>query len=78
VIAGGLNLAWEVAQLPLYTISTASPSEIVFAIVHCTLGDVLITAGSLLLALLLIRRPVYRGRLNVGPMAGVAVLLGTA
>lgn len=78
-IAAGLNLVWEVAQLPLYTIwRMGSPGQIVFAVVHCTLGDVLIAAGSLFLALLLIRRPVNRGRLNGGPVAVVAVLLGIA
>ena len=50
----GLNLAWEVLQLPLYRIwSVASAGDILFAIVHCTLGDVLIGFASLVLALIL-------------------------
>ena len=38
-----LNLLWEVAQLPFYTLwRSDSWAEIVFAITHCTVGDVLI------------------------------------
>lgn len=52
----GLNLAWEIAQLPLYTIwSEAASADIAFAVVHCTLGDVLIGAAALLIALVLTR-----------------------
>lgn len=48
------HLAWEVAQLPLYTIWSADPpGKIAFAVVHCTGGDALITTPSLLAALLL-------------------------
>lgn len=48
------NLVWEFAQLPLYTIwSAGSTGDIVFAAVHCTGGDILIAAASLVLALLL-------------------------
>jgi hypothetical protein len=44
----GLNLAWEIAQLPLYTIWTLAPNEeIAWAVVHCTLGDVLIAGSAL-------------------------------
>lgn len=49
----GLNLAWETLQLPLYTVWTeASAGSIAFAVLHCTLGDVMIGAASLALALL--------------------------
>ena len=35
-------------QLPLYTLwSTHTPASIAFAVVHCTMGDVLIAASSL-------------------------------
>ena len=48
------SLAWEVAQLPLYTIwREASTSYLVFAVVHCTVGDVLIGCAALALALML-------------------------
>lgn len=50
----GLNLAWEAMQVPLYTMWTdATPGYIAFAVVHCTLGDVLIGSASLALALIL-------------------------
>jgi hypothetical protein len=49
------HLAWETAQLPLYTIwRKGNWSEIAFAAVHCTAGDVLIAGVSLLGALLLL------------------------
>ena len=42
----GLNLAWEVLQLPLYTLSRSSTAgEIAYAVAHCTAGDVLIGAA---------------------------------
>ena len=45
VVALG-NLAWEIMQLPLYTIwASGTWRELVFAVVHCTLGDVLISIG---------------------------------
>lgn len=54
----GLNLIWEVAQLPLYTIwADASPREIAFAVAHCTVGDVLIGAAALLITLVTVRAP---------------------
>ena len=50
----GFNLAWEGLQIPLYTIwKEASAGSIAFAILHCTLGDVLIGFASLTLALIL-------------------------
>ena len=72
----GLNLVWEALQIPLYTIlAEASAGYIVFAIFHCTLGDVLIGSASLALALILGRE---------GPLAqwhwrrivGVMLILG--
>lgn len=50
------SLAWELAQLPLYTIwEEARPGWIAFAVAHCTVGDVLIGTAALLLALTLCR-----------------------
>jgi len=47
------NLVWELAQLPLYTIwHDGSANEIVFAVLHCTGGDLLIASTALLGALL--------------------------
>lgn len=53
-----LMLAWEVAQLPLYTIwRDGSADEIAFAVIHCTGGDALIGMGSLGTALLVAGAP---------------------
>jgi hypothetical protein len=48
------NLAWEIAHLPLYTLwTTGTLREQAFAVAHCTAGDLLIAAVSLMCALLL-------------------------
>jgi hypothetical protein len=53
----GLNLAWEIAQLPLYTIWwTDPPGRIAFAVVHCTAGDLIIGAFTLAAAVLILGR----------------------
>jgi hypothetical protein len=50
-----MHLAWEIAQLPLYTIwREGSAGEIAFAVLHCTLGDGLIAVVVLILALVLV------------------------
>lgn len=55
VIAFG-NLVWEMAQMPLYTLWVdGNWAQIGFAVAHCTLGDVLIGAITLFLALVLWR-----------------------
>jgi len=49
------NLVWEFAQLPLYTIwHEGSAREIVFAAIHCTGGDILISGAALLAALMIL------------------------
>jgi hypothetical protein len=54
VIAAG-NLAWESLHLPLYTLwRTGTPGERVFAVIHCTGGDILIASVSLILALVIV------------------------
>lgn len=46
------NLAWEVAQLPLFTLWNAGTHrEIAIAVAHCTAGDVLIATTTLVGAL---------------------------
>jgi hypothetical protein len=53
VIIGLGNFAWEIAHLPLYTIWTDKGlAANAFAVLHCTAGDLLIAAVSLLGALL--------------------------
>ena len=45
------HLVWEFLQLPLYTIwQQGTAAEMVYAVLHCTIGDVLIAAGSLAVA----------------------------
>jgi hypothetical protein len=52
IISAGFHLAWEFAQLPLYTIwATGTWNENLFAVVHCTAGDVAIAGLSLLAGL---------------------------
>ena len=54
------NLAWETAQLPLYTIwRTGTWLENGFAVVHRTGGDLLIGTAALLLALVLSGTPAW-------------------
>jgi hypothetical protein len=49
---GGLNLAWETAQMPLYTLwREASAGFIAFSVAHCTAGDVAIGTAALVLVL---------------------------
>lgn len=50
VMAAG-NLLWELAHVPLYTLwLTGTEGEIAYAVLHCTLGDVMIAAATLGLA----------------------------
>lgn len=72
------NLVWETVQIPLYTIwRTGSPSKIAFAIVHCTVGDVLIAGAALLLALLLTGRVAWPRSRDLRVIAA-ATMLGIA
>lgn len=55
-VLAGLNLVWEVLQLPLYTIRReGSTPEIAYAVAHCTLGDVGIGFFALAIALTISR-----------------------
>jgi hypothetical protein len=46
------NLIWETLQLPLYTIwQTGTVQTQAFAVVHCTIGDVIIALCALTIAL---------------------------
>jgi soluble P-type ATPase len=50
------HLLWEATQVPLYTIwRNGSRHEILFAVIHCSAGDALITASALALAALIAR-----------------------
>ena len=74
----GLNLAWEAAHVSLYTLwKEAEPSYIAFSVVHCTVGDVMIGAATLLLALIFGREKAlaqWRWR----RIAAITALAGTA
>lgn len=55
LVTAALNLIWEFAQLPLYTLwSEATPASIVFSALHCTAGDILIAALTLVGAILIL------------------------
>jgi hypothetical protein len=75
VLAGAGHFLWEAAQLPLYTIwSTGTGCQILFALLHCTGGDLLIAASTLALAALaasIAQWPLFGAR-----MAIVTLLLG--
>lgn len=72
----GLNLGWEVIQLPLYTIwREGSAASIAFAIAHCTAGDALIGLAALALALLLLRAG-PASRWNWRAVCAVVAVLG--
>lgn len=49
-VAVPAHLLWEILQLPLYTIWTAPVATRAFAIAHCTIGDAMIAASTLIFA----------------------------
>lgn len=52
LISAAAHLAWEIVQVPLYTIWwTGTTAEIAFAVLHCTAGDLVIMTSSLVAAL---------------------------
>ncbi|MBI2754341.1 MAG: hypothetical protein HYX46_12675 [Betaproteobacteria bacterium] len=72
-----LSLAWEIAQLPLYTLwSEGSPAFIAFSVAHCTLGDVIVGAAALAVALI-VTRSTELARWRWGRIA-IATALGGA
>lgn len=70
------HLLWEMAHTPLYTIwRDGTPSQIAFAVAHCTGGDLLIAALSLAPALLIAgRRSWLEG--GLAPFAAIVVTFG--
>jgi hypothetical protein len=73
-----LHLVWEMLQLPLYTIWANDPwSKQAFAVIHCTVGDVMIASLSLLLALALVGRATWP-KLGSRPVWMVTLGLGAA
>ena len=56
-LAFSLNLAWEVAHVRLYTLwAEADGLGVLWAIFHCTLGDVVIALGAFFLASIVLGR----------------------
>ena len=51
-----LHLAWESLHLPLYTLGSGPSGERIFAVIHCTGGDVLIAGVTLCVTLILAGR----------------------
>lgn len=77
VLAVG-NLVWEAAHLPLYTIwQTGTWRENIFAVVHCTGGDLLIGTASLTLALVLAGHQAWPAR-RFGLVSTLAMVFGLA
>src|SRR5450759_1021568 len=70
-----LNLAWEIAQVRLYTIwAEADRLSVAWALLHCSLGDVAIALAMFALAGMVLRRadwPAWRPWTG-----GVIVVLG--
>jgi hypothetical protein len=70
------HLAWEILQLPLYTLwISGTVQQKVFAIAHCTTGDVLIAAVSLLAAWTAFARSRVANS-NVAPVWAASLALG--
>ena len=78
VLSLALHLIWETLQLPLYTIGTSGTLwQKAFAAVHCTAGDVIIAALSLLAALLLVGTNTWPHK-GARRVFALAILLGVA
>jgi len=68
-----LNLAWEIAQVKLYTIWTeADRLSVAWALLHCSLGDVLIALALFALVGLVLRRADWPASL---PWTGGAIVV---
>jgi hypothetical protein len=78
LVSIGTHLAWEILQLPLYTIwSTGGPREIAFAVVHCTGGDAVIAITALSLALVLVGNENWPDQ-SYGKVLFVTLLFGVS
>ena len=72
------HFLWESAHIPLYTIwLDGSWSEIAFAVVHCTGGDLLIAMSTLLLSLFIVGGQVWPAT-RAGAVLILAVVLGVS
>ena len=72
------HLAWEVVQFPLYTLwSTGTLRQQAFAVLHCTMGDVMIAGLAILLALALFGHPAWPSE-GARRVFVVSLILGVA
>ena len=70
------DLLREMAHLPLYTLwRTGAPGEELFAVLHCTGGDLLIALASLIFALMLVGHRDWPVR-RFGAVAAVTLVFG--
>jgi hypothetical protein len=73
-----LDLLWEAAHLPLYTIWTdGTIRDNGFAVLHCTMGDVLIALTALTAALMVAGDHVWPAR-RWTPVAALTLTIGLA
>lgn len=62
----GLNLLWEIIQLPFYTIwHTSSKQDVAFAVLHCTAGDGIIAITTLVLGIAVFGAPDWPKKQNL-------------
>lgn len=75
-----LNLSWETAHLPLFTIwREGSGRDLLWAVLHCTGGDLLIGTASLILSLILLGDAEWpRTRSVYWRVAAAAIAFGIA
>ena len=72
------HLLWETLQLPLYTIwLNGRMQDIAFAVVHCTVGDIMIAGLSLLAALVVLGARTWPAERFV-PVIALTILIGAA
>ena len=77
-VTAALDLAWETAQLPLYTIwKDGTARSMAFVVLHCTGGDVLLAFLVLVGALLLVGDPAWPSR-RAGRVAALTLVAGLA
>lgn len=77
-VIASANLVWEFLHMPLYTIWREQiPGKIVFAALHCTGGDILISLASLTISLLLAGNGTWpAGRFHA--VAALTIVLGVS
>ena len=78
IAIAALHLLWEIAQMPLYTLwLTGTRWAIAYAILHCTMGDILIAGVSLTIALKVFGAAIWpENRYGIVAVAAVVIALG--